>query len=314
MSMNRLAEQRKWEELHPKVKRGVIAVMDDVTFKGGRAIFNKTGEDVTHLVDVGIRTTENQVRRLKEVDDLVHHQIENGGFIFAFFKRLTTIEERFPTLTRQDIARLIYIATFVSWETGRLQSDNGKKHYKRKDLVKLIGMSSKRFNEFFRRLENEGIIREGDNGELYINPTVFYRGDLSNNEYNISDLEYTRLFKNTVRELFDEFNGRRLGQLAVIYYVLPFLNFSTNIVCYNPEETNEELIRPMDLSRLTTLLGYTNSTTLKRALNEIKVDNKPVFGFFENPYDRRQMRIIVNPSVVFAGNGEQLKAIRALFN
>lgn len=314
MAIDRIEEQRIWREAHPKVRSYLVELMDNVAFKGGKAWDMQTGEEVTHLVDVGIKTTDKQVRRLKEIDDLSRHHIDNGGFILVFFKQLKTFEERFPSLTKQDTARLMYIATFISWENNRLQSDNGKKHYTKKDIEKLVEMSSKRFNEFFRRLEKEDIIHEAESGELFINPTVFYRGELRNHEYDISNLEYTRLFKQTVRNLYAEFKGRRLGQLAVIYSIIPFLNFSTNIISYNPEETSEELIEPMELGKLTELLGYSNSTVLKRTLNNIKVDGKPVFGFFENPHDRRTQRIIVNPRVVFAGNGNELKAIKVLFN
>jgi len=314
MSVDRLEEQKLWEGLHPKTKHGISSIMRDVTFKDGRAIANSTGKDVTHLVDVTIKTSGKQVRGLKDRDELSRHQADNGGYIFAFFKRVTTIEERFPLLSRQDIARLMYIATFISWESNRLQSDNGRKHFTKKDIEELVGMSTKRFNEFFKKLECEDIIKEADTGEIFINPTVFYRGELRNHEYDITDLEHTRLFKSTVRELYAKFKGRRLGQLAVIYSVIPFLNFSTNIICYNPEETSEDLIRPMDLKRLSTLLGYKDAPSLKRTLNTIKVDGNPVFGFFENPHDHRQLRIDVNPRVVFAGNGEALRAVKARFN
>lgn len=314
MAINWKEEHRLFSDLPPKTKRGVHAIMQDVTFKDGTATHNKTGADVTNLLDVGMRTTGEQVHRLKETNELRKHQIENGKFIFAFFKQLTTVEDRFPSLSKQDTARLMYLATFIKWETNRLQSDNGKKHYVKKDIRELVGMSADRFNAFFNRLKNEDIIREAESKELYINPTIFYRGSLKNYGYDIEDMQYTRLFRKTVRELYAEFKGRRLGQLAVIYSVIPFLNFNTNIVCYNPEETSEDLIRPMDLSRLTTLLNYKNPSDLKKRLNGIKLDGKPVFGFFENPYDRRQKRIIVNPRVVFAGDGESLKAVKAMFN
>lgn len=314
MAIDRLQEQQMWQGLPPKTKRGLMALMDNVTFHNGQAYNTDTGEDVSHLVDVGLKTTDTQIRGLQETDELSKHQKDNGGFIFAFFKQLTTIEERFPSLTKQDIARLMYIGTFVAWGTNRLQSDNGKEHYTKKGLEKLVEMSTKRFNELFKRLEDEDIIHEKETGELFLNPTIFYRGHLSEHEYDITDLEHTRLFKKTVRGLYAEFKGRRLGQLAVIYSVIPFLNFDNNVVCYNPKETSEDLIRPMDLGRLTTLLGYSNPSVLKRTLNNIKVDGKPVFGFFENPHDRRTLRIVVNPRVVFSGNGKSLNAVKVLFN
>lgn len=314
MAIDRVKEQQIWQGLHPKVKRGVQSILEDTTFKDGQATHNKTGEDVTHLVDIGIKTTQRQVRALEGNSEIDRHTIDNGGFIIAFFTQARTIEERFPTLTKQDTARLMYIGTFIAWETNRLQSDNGKKHYTKKDLEELVEMSTKRFNELFKRLENEGIIHEEESGEIFINPTVFYRGKVSQHKYDVSELIYTRMFKDTVRNLYAQYKGRTLGQLAIIYSVLPFLNFNTNIICYNPEETSEDLIRPMSLDKLAALLGYVDASSLKRSLNRIKVDGKPVFGFFENPYDRRKWRIIVNPRVVFAGDGEALKAINVLFN
>lgn len=313
-TIDRLEEQRVWQNTPPKLKRGLLAIMDDVTFQDGKATHNATGNDVTHLVDLGLKTSPGQIQALKSNSEMNTHSKENGGFIIAFFSQARTIEERFPTLTKQDTARLMYIGTYIAWESNRLQSDNGKKHYKKKDLEKLVDMSTKRFNELFKRLEDEDIIHEAETGELFINPTVFYRGTLRNLEYDVRDLTYTRMFKKTVRDLYTQYKGRTLGQLALIYSILPFLNFNTNVVCFNPEETAEDLIRPMGLDNLAALLGYKDASSLKRSLNRIKVDSKPVFGFFENPYDRRKWRITVNPKVVFAGNGEALKSIKVLFN
>lgn len=314
MGFDRKEEQKTWQKLPMKTKLGVHALMDNVIFQKGEAYDTRTGEKVSHMVDVGLKTTDKQIRRLQEIDELSSHQIENGGFIFAFFKQSSTLKERFPTLTKQDTARLMYIATFISWETNRLQADNGKKYFTKKDIEGLVGMSPKRFNQLFRRLEKEGILHRKETGEIFVNPKVFYRGEIRNHEYEITDLQYTRLFKQTVRDLYVQFDGRSLGQLANIYAVLPFLNFDTNIICYNPGETIEDFIKPVAIKELAEILDYDCQTKLKAALNKIKVDNKPVFGFFENPHDRRQLRIVVNPKVVFAGNGESLKAITALFN
>lgn len=314
MAVDRRKEQQLMQDLSPKVRRGVVSLMDNVAFQDGRAFNTETGEEVTHLVDVSLKTTDKQVRGLQGIDELTKHYNENGKFIFAFFKQLTTIESRFPSLTKQDTARLMFLGTFVAWESNRLQSDNGRQHYNKKALEKLIEMSPKRFNEFFRKLEDEGIIEEKESGEIFMNQSVFYRGDLKNNEYDISDLDYTRMFRKTVRDLYAEFKGRRLAQLAVIYSVIPFLSLHYNIVCHNPEETSDELIKPMELGELAKLLGYVDASSLKRSLNRIKIDGKPVFGFFENPHDRRTSRIVINPRVVFAGNNEALTAIKVLFN
>lgn len=307
-------ESQSWKSLHPKVKRGIYAAQKNLTVVDGQA-FNADGKDITHMVEIVPKTTDTQVRSLKAVDELSEHEIENGGFVFAFFKQSRTIVERFPTLTQQDIARLMFIGTYVAWQTGRLQTDNGKAIIDRYKLEELVEMSRKRFNELFKRYEAEDILREDkETGEIFVNPSVFYRGSMKEIGFDISHLQYTRLFRTTVRELYAQFKGRTLGQLALIYSVLPFLNFEYNVVCYNPEEKNVDLVRTMNLDKLATLLEYEDAYKLKRALNVIKVNGKPVFGFWENPNDRRKLKITVNPSVIYGGNGESLGVLKLQFS
>lgn len=286
----------------------------DLIKQGDKIIDADTGEDVSHLYEVGFKTPKKKGRSYRIMRKFNDHDTEHGRHILLFFHKIVTMDKQLPSLTKQDIARMLYLATFIKYESNRLQSDNGRKHYTKKDLEEMLSMSTKRFNEFFSRLENENVIQEIETGETYINPTIAYYGSKKSNPYDISDFQHTRLFKDTVRELYQEFKGRRLGQLSVIYSVLPFLNFQSNIICHNPDETSDKLVKPMELKELADLLGYDNSSRLKQTLNRIKVRNEPVFGFFENPHDRRSYRIVVNPRVVFAGNGESLEAIKILFN
>lgn len=312
--MNTALNGKEYVGLHPKIRREVIAQKFNYVVVDGKPYDTETGEYLgdrfTH--DLVPLRTEQQYRAFESVQTLGDHEKENGGFIFAFFQQSKAISERFPTLNNADIARLMYLGTYIAWETGRLQYDNGK-IITREGFEKLTGLSSKRAKELFRRYLDEGIISESD-GAIYMNQTVFYRGNIKTISSQTTDLQYTRLFKKTVRDLYEKANGRTVGQLALVYAVMPFLNFETNIVCMNPDESDIDRLQPMGLEVLAELLGYTNASKLKAAMNRVKIDGKVVFGFFENPNDRRKKRITVNPRVVFAGNGEQLQAIKALFN
>ena len=306
MTMTRNARQRKaFQDLHINVKREVL----------GARVISASGKDITDQMDLQLKLKPEQARGLEVINDLTALEKENGGFVFAFFKQSRTIVERFPTLTQQDIARLMFIGTYVAWQTGRLQSDNGKAIIDRDKLEKLVEMSRKRFNELFKRYEAEDILHENkETGEIFVNPSVFYRGPMREVHTEVKDYTYTRMFKTTVRDLYAKFKGRTLGQLALIYSVMPFLNFNTNIICENPEETADELIKPLSLDRLAMILEYADPAKLKRALNAVKVDDKPVFTYATNAYDRRKLNIIVNPRVIYAGDGKGLGAITALFN
>lgn len=312
MTVDRAREEKLWRNLPPKTKRGVLALKENANVRNGR-IYDLEGNDRSHLLEVNLKTTERQIQALKAVDELTEHELENGGFVFAFFESCKTMAERFPTLSQSDLARLMFIGTYTGYNTGRLQHDNGRVITK-KELQELVNISPNKFREFYNKLQAEDILR-GESDGLYMNPSVFYRGRLADSEYDLRDYQQTRLFRKTVRELYRKYNnGRTIKQLAIVYAVLPFLNFKYNVVCYNPTESNEDKVNPMPLSVLAELLGYKDTTKFKQALERIKLDGEPVFCLVQNPYDRRQRRIIVNPRVVFAGPAETLKAIKILFN
>ncbi|WP_456265323.1 MULTISPECIES: hypothetical protein [unclassified Bacillus (in: firmicutes)] len=308
---NRVAEQRQWMSLPAGVKKDIFGIKEEATIKDGQ-IFNKHGKDVSHLVEVVTKTSGNQVRNLKIKDDLTAHESENGGFVTAFYKDAVTMEESFPKLNKSDLARLMLIGTYTGWGDGQLKYDNGKPINK-SGLNNLVGMSAGKFRDFYKKLEEERIIRE-ENDVIYMNPCVFYRGAHSDVRQLTKEMQHTRMFRATVRNLCKAYSGRSVKQLAIIYAVLPFVNFKFNIVSFNPSESNEDLVKPIPLDKLAALLGYKDQGQFKATLNKIKYESKPVFGFFEISGDRRKRKTVVNPRVIYAGKGDSLAAIKALFN
>lgn len=155
----RRKETEALKDLHPKVK--------NVVFDVKKNFYDSDGANLSDRYELILKTSDKQVRGLKGRDAMERHEIENGGFMFSFFQSSMKIQDRFTTITPQDIARLMYLGTFVAYETGRLQSNNGKKAFNKKDVEKLIGMSTKHFNNLFNRYVAEGIIKEGQDGQLF---------------------------------------------------------------------------------------------------------------------------------------------------
>ncbi|MEU2530108.1 hypothetical protein ABZ737_34000, partial [Streptomyces sp. NPDC013087] len=87
--------------------------------------------------------------------------------------------------------------------------------------------------------------------------------------------------------------------------------FKYNIISLNPDESNYDLVQPMDLDSLAKELDYQSSKKLSTALRGIKYEGQPVFGFFDA--SGRKKKVVVNPRVVYAGDGKSLEAIRILF-
>lgn len=312
MAVSRIEEQQRWTNLSPKTRRGFNAMKENLTVIDGIA-YNQNGKDVSHLVDIVPKYTEKQTEGFRNKNNLSNHHEANGGFVFAFFEELKTMEQKFPTLSQSDLARVIFVGTYAGWETGELKHDNGVSINK-KALTELVGMSRNKFNTFFKSIVDCEIIAEQD-GAIFMNQTLFFRGELNDGIKHLTkDLQYTRLYRKTVRDLYAMYNGRTIKQLALIYAVLPFVNFDSNVICFNPSESNKELVKPIPLDKLAVLLGYADYRKLKTALNAVKYEGQPVFGFFESGNDRRKKKTVVNPRVIYAGDGKSLEGIRVLFN
>lgn len=305
MAADRNREQRRWSNLTPKTKRGVLAQKETIE--------TELGERLAYF-EIIPKMPEQQVHGKKALDELRMHSDENGGFVFALFNGCMTMAERFPSLNQSDLARLMFIGTHTNYD-GRLQYDNGRP-IDRKALWSLLNMSRARFSEFYGKLLAEGIVNDdNEHGDVYVNPSIFYRGSLDEAEYKLAGYRHTRLFRKTVRGLYERYNGRAIKQLAIVFAVLPFINFAFNVVCFNPEEHNEDRVSPMDLDRLAALLNYKDTQRLRTALGSLKLDGKSVFLLIPDGNDRRKRRIIVNPRVVFAGTDPaKLAAIKILFN
>ncbi|MGF9824029.1 hypothetical protein ABE430_13770 [Brevibacillus agri] len=305
-------EQTKaWRNLTTRQRGMYFDLSQNAVIKDGR-VYDVDGNDRTHIAQLGVRVPEHQVKWARIRSEMACFAEENGGYVSAVFKSCVTMIERFPSLSQSDYAVLMLIGTYVAYRTGRLEHDNGHA-IDRNKLVEIIGLSERKFRDLYGALLAEEIIRE-EGAEIYVNPSVFYRGSHDDAEFDLTAYQHARLYRGTVRELYRRYRGRELRQLAIIYAILPFLNYNTNVVCFNPQEQNKDGLRPLYLDKLAALLGYKDVTKFKRALNAIELNGKPVFTFTEDPHDRRKKRVVVNPRVVFAGNAEGLSAIKVLFN
>jgi hypothetical protein len=307
---------RAWVNLNPKVRQEAIKMAQNFTVINGQAYDNETGENITDKLDISVKIGEGQRKGAQVKANLRTHQTETGGYVFALFHECQTIAERFPSLTQPDLARLMFIGTYVSYDEGSDASYGILKHpngvvIDKKALRDLLKISRPAFNTFYTKLQYEGILAETDAG-LAMNPSVFYRGE--NVKGIVGDMQYTRLFRQTVRDLYVMYDGKQTKKLGAIYAVLPYVNFNYNVLCLNPSEVQAEKVKPLTIGELAEILGYESDKKLAKTLREIKHEGNAVFGFFEDTEDRRKKKIVVNPYVIYAGNGKHLDGIKVLFN
>lgn len=297
---------KEWKGMQPRQKARVFDTLQNGRIIDGE-IIAPDGVNVSHRLKVEPRKTISQQRFVKNRSKMALFSDENGGHVLALYESCEALSDRFPSLTQADIARLMFVGTYTGYD-GRLRYDNGTTITRAK-LEKMIGISREQFSKFYNRLISENALHE-EGGQISVNSSVFQRGEVSG---DIGDLQYIRVYRDTVRNLYDEYGkGRDARQLAIVFLIIPFLHYNANIVCYNPQEYYFDQIRPMTVDKLAALLGYKKTRSLKTAMNKVMINGQPVFAFVEDVHDRRKRRIIVNPRVIFAGNDEGLERVQAL--
>lgn len=237
---------------------------------------------------------KNDFENLKEVSD------ELGGFCFLYYKKSEILYKE-EGISKSNISRLIYLATFIDYETNEIvdYKSNGKKYsLGLKDIKALLKLSEKTFNEFFKEMIEREIIHK-QNENFFISKKYFSKGKLSKNENS-----FTRMFIQTIRDLYEATSSRQHKQLANVFSLVPFLDYETNAIV----GTDGEKLRITEIARL---LGYDESHTdrmKKDLLGFSIVKDNTKFYFFNyvtvKDYENETSFFMVNPLAFYAGSSE----------
>jgi hypothetical protein len=220
-----------------------------------------------------------------------------GNFIFAIFKHS---EEYMEFLSQSEITRLIFIATYLGYD-GVLKTDNNIPIVK-KNMNQFIKLSRMQFHEFYNKIIEHEIFIEED-GCITLNQNYFIKGEIGLLPMRKRDKDYTRLYIKAIRELYNGCNTREHKKLAVIFKLIPYLNYEYNIVCHNPREEELDYIEPMMLGEICDILGYTDCTHLKKYLMSIHaINGNKIVGFVQCERDIRTTKIYMNPYIIYRGN------------
>lgn len=304
---------KKLEQLHSKTK-SKMAMYNDNHYTIDGKTYTLDGENIDHLYQSNLKAKfkPSQIEGYQSLETLGEHEKDNGGFVFVFYQISTITQDLFPNLNKQDIARLLYLITYINYNDGRIVYDNGRV-IDDKTLSKMLKLQPRQYKTYIKKLKDNNLLHIDNDNEKYITDVIAKRGSINTKLLSKNNISYIRMFRDTVRELFDNASNRDIGRLSVIYSILPYLNLSTNIVCHNPYETDKDKINSMTIAELTERLGYKDANKFRQTLYSLKIDNQNVFGFFLQDGDKRAMKIVVNPRVVCACNAEQLAAIMVLF-
>ena len=213
----------------------------------------------------------------------------------------------FETLKPESLARLIYLASFVKWGSNILMATN-KTPMRKAMLPNVLGLSRKSVDRLLAELKD--FIAINADGTVLLKGNYFIRGQLS-----FEGHFYTKVWAH-IRKLYQNTQTSHHRQLGYIFQLLPYLNIEHNILCHNPYETDIDRVEPMTISEFCDAIGFdpTHWKELWRKYSKIcfELDGKRerFCARIITGDDETASKIIVNPSVIYAGT--QLESVKNL--
>ena len=284
-------------------------------------VINKnTGEILAD--DFKIDTMEDKKRRRsfakKKVEDDEFKSIQNkylGSFVFFIYKNMGKLSE---ILTDVELVRYVYLGTYVKSD-GFLKEDNNKTKIDKKHMKKILQMNDTTlFNKFFNKLiENELIYVKDD--FIKINVSYFYSGyekDYQKLTGLKLDEDFTRIYIDATRKLYENTENRKKKQLHIVYKLLPFVNWKYNILCYNPSETDKEKIELLTIGDVMDVLGYSKNqlARFKKDFYTIPCGKSTVFLSVQRQPEFLESIVAVNPKIYYKGKDtRELEYLITLF-
>jgi len=236
-------------------------------------------------------------------------QNDYGAFTWFLYNRA---EDIFPNLKQSNITRIMFIATYLNYD-GYLSHDNKKANIiNKKNMNELLKLSTKEFYRFYNEMIEQKIFIEQDDS-IYLNKKIFKKGEINN-----LSTDYTRICVKGVRTLYEQVKPKQHKILAYIFKLLPYINYQYNIVCKNPLESEQELIKPFTFTEICELFGIdkSHSNRFKNDLLKFGINKNPLIGLVTiNNFKLNKLMeyIFINPNVYYSGNNYKAVEILGCF-
>lgn len=268
------------------------------------------------------KLTPEQIAFINANNELKKYTSDLGGYVHMFYVKNELLFNKVD-IDRANIARLIYLSTYMDYNDRqenllvRHGNDNKVEALNRNDIKKLLNLSDRAFLNFINNMtENKLIFKVED--KYYINNEYFTKG-----KCNIEG-DYTRIFINTTRMLFESCTSKQHKQLSYMYQLIPFMNYNLNIICRNPNENDISKLEKLSLKEICEILKI---STEKKSMNmfennllkfNIVVNGKKQFilkRVIVKGYNSRNDYFVINPNVTWSGNdiSEMKSVVNTLF-
>lgn len=285
---------------------GKFVVDDDTLEVTGNVVYYRTKEQQEAWLKLQEKRKqkekEEQERKLKEyarkkgMDGINPDYKEFGPFVWLIYAPLSDLNYG---LNNMDMVRLIVLSTYMGYD-GYLRLSK-KVKLKSKDISRALDISEPSAKVFMTNLKKNHIISIDDDGGIKINDSIIYRGEIQHpKQCNASTI---RIYINSIRSLYFYSERKMRSKLVYIFKLIPYMNRTYNIACYNTEETNSKEIQIMTFGAFCDIVGYdrNNIARLKKELLSFRLNSKRIIAFITSE-DFEKSSVCISPFVFYRGN------------
>jgi len=240
------------------------------TVNDGYYVDGATGEVVPVAANTTIMGKEERevykrkVEQVKEHKEYVVAQKDVcGDFYWTLFD---SKEEYYPDVSDSMLAKIVYLITFMDYDSNLLVMQDSPTSPKRpmlkKDVAKVIRLYRTKFPKFWTELMATGIITEEPDGKLRV-CSLFCKGSLTKN-----NMAAMKVFTHAVRYMYENVDVRSHQYISYLFRLIPYINLRYNVFCKNPLETEKSEVVRMTAKDMCHIFGI-DDTQVKRFIKTL---------------------------------------------
>lgn len=218
-------------------------------------------------------------------------------------------KNQFNGLQPQDVARLVFLATFMDYE-GILKS--GDNYLSIDDLPDLLEISKSTFDRLWVKIQGRYIVQSKDGSLTVVD------GFLRGKQKNIRE-RLTKVFIRQLQALYRNTPKTKRRLFGYVFQLLYCVNVEYNILSKNPLETELDRVEPLTIKEFATMIGYDESQVarLEKAYSEVTFMCDGRLQHFCAFVDRGRNAdgrfVVVNPRIFYAGKCHEQVDVLGLF-
>lgn len=274
--------------------------------KGTGYILEEGFDNIYTIEEVNKKEIKNKkYKTLTEFEELIK---DMGSFNFLFYNYLKKLD-----IIPEIKTRFIFLTTYIRYNGEGILVDTDNERYQtvltRDLLMDKLKLQKTAFINTINKLKEYNLLVE-ENGYFKINENIVVKGKLSKQQKN---KQYTRLFSDSIKELYNNSTVRQHRQLYYFFALLPIINFKYNCVCYNKKETDLKYIKPMDIKDICNYVGY-NQKDWKKFWNNLRYFKIKDQNVISSRVIDDYIFIYINPNLYYAGNENCLSELRIMLH